>query len=55
MQQGDKNCPATFQRLMNSMFSDMIGMFVHCYQDDISVYSNTYNESSTSSENTSCS
>jgi hypothetical protein len=44
MQQGDKNCPATFQRLMNNTFSDMIGMFIHCYQDDIFVYSNTLEE-----------
>jgi hypothetical protein len=44
MQQGDKNCPATFQRLMNNTFSDMIGMFVHCYQDNIFVYSNTLEE-----------
>ena len=39
MQQVDKNCPATFQRLMNMSFADMIVVFVHCYQDDIFVYS----------------
>jgi hypothetical protein len=44
MQQGDKNCPATFQRLMNNTFSDVIGVFVHCYEDDIFVYSNTLEE-----------
>jgi hypothetical protein len=44
MQQGDKNCLATFQRLMNNTFSDMIGVFIHCYQDDIFVYSNTLEE-----------
>jgi hypothetical protein len=40
MQQGDKNCPSTFQKLMNATFSDMIGVFVHCYQDDIFIFSN---------------
>jgi hypothetical protein len=44
MQQGDKNCPAMFQRLMNNTFVDMIGVFVHCYQDNIFVYSNTLEE-----------
>ena len=44
MQQGDKNCPATFQRLMNATFSDMIGVFVHCYQDDIFIFSNSLEE-----------
>ena len=38
MQQGDKNCPTTFQRLMNTSFVDMIAVFVHCYQDDIFIY-----------------
>jgi hypothetical protein len=44
MQQGDKNCPTTFQRLMNTSFMDMIAVFVHCYQDDIFVYSDTLEE-----------
>ena len=44
MQQGDKNCPTTFQRLMNTLFADMIAVFVHCYQDDIFVYSDTLEE-----------
>jgi hypothetical protein len=44
MQQGDKNRPVTFQRLMNNTFADMIGVFVHCYQDNIFVYSNTLEE-----------
>jgi hypothetical protein len=44
MQQGDKNCPSTFQKLMNATFSDMIGVFVHCYQDDIFIFSNTLEE-----------
>ena len=44
MQQGDKNCPVTFQRLMNSTFADMIGIFIHCYQDDIFIYLNMLEE-----------
>ena len=44
MQQGDKNCPATFQRLMDNTFSNMIGVFIHCYQDDIFVYFNMLEE-----------
>ena len=44
MQLGDKNGPATFQRLMNASFADVMGLFVHCYQDDIFVYSDTLEE-----------
>jgi hypothetical protein len=44
MQQGDKNCPSTFQKLMNTTFSDMIGVSVHCYQDDIFMFSDTLEE-----------
>jgi hypothetical protein len=44
MQQGDKNCPTTFQQLMNTSFADMIAVFVHCYQDNIFVYSDTLEE-----------
>ncbi|KAF8626390.1 hypothetical protein AX15_004888 [Amanita polypyramis BW_CC] len=44
MQQGDKNGPATFQKLMNYSFSDMSSVFIHCYQDNIFVYSNTLEE-----------
>ncbi len=44
MQQGDKNAPPTFQKLMNYSFSDMIAVFVHCYQDNIFVYSDTLEE-----------
>ena len=44
MQQGNKNCPAMFQQLMNTFFADMIAVFVHCYQDDISVYLDTLEE-----------
>lgn len=41
MQQGDCNAPATFQRVMTSIFKDVIGIFVHVYLDDIFVYSNS--------------
>jgi hypothetical protein len=44
MQQGDTNCPATFQWLMNTSLADMIAVFVHCYQDDIFIYSDTLEE-----------
>ena len=39
MQIGDCNAPATFQRLMTSVFQDCIGKFVHVYLDDIFVFS----------------
>ena len=44
MQQGDCNAPATFQRLMTSVFREFIGRFVHVYLDDIFVYSNSIEE-----------
>jgi hypothetical protein len=44
MQQGDCNTPATFQRLMTAIFRDIIGKFMHCYLDDIFVYSNSVEE-----------
>ena len=44
MQMGDKNGPATFQRLMNATFADVMGVFLHCYQDDIFVFSDTVEE-----------
>ena len=44
MQQGDCNAPATFQRLMTTIFRDYIGRFVHVYLDDIFVYSNSIEE-----------
>jgi hypothetical protein len=44
MQQGDKNCPSTFQKLMNTTFSDMIGVFIHCYQDNIFIFSDMLEE-----------
>ena len=44
MQQGDKNGPPTFQRLMDTIFADMIAVFVYCYQDDIFIFSDTLEE-----------
>ena len=41
MQIGDCNAPATFQRLMTSVFRDCIGKFVHVYLDDIFVFSDS--------------
>ena len=44
MPMGNKNGPATFQRLMNMAFAKEMGVFVHCYQDDIFVFSDTLEE-----------
>ncbi len=44
MQQGDCNTPATFQAIMNHIFSSYIGRFMDVYLDDIIVYSNTLEE-----------
>lgn len=44
MQQGDCNAPATFQRLMTSIFQDVIGVFIHVYIDDIFVFSDSIEE-----------
>lgn len=44
MQQGDCNAPATFQRLMSTIFQDFIGRFVHVYLDDIFVFSESIEE-----------
>ena len=44
MQQGDCNAPATFQRLMTSIFRDLIGRSLHVYLDDLFVYSNSIEE-----------
>ena len=41
---GDKNGPATFQQLMNLAFVKEMGVFVHCYQDNIFIYSDTLEE-----------
>jgi hypothetical protein len=44
MQQGDCNVPSTFQRLMNRIFQDYIGVFIHVYLDDIFVFSDSIEE-----------
>jgi hypothetical protein len=44
IQQGDCNAPATYQALMNHIFSPYIGKFMDVYLDDIIVYSNTIKE-----------
>jgi hypothetical protein len=44
MQQGDCNAPSTFQRLMNSIFQEYIGIFIHVYLDDIFVFSQSIEE-----------
>jgi hypothetical protein len=44
VQQGDCNAPATFQRLMTSIFRDVIGKTNHAYLDDIFSFTNTIEE-----------
>ena len=44
IQQGDCNAPATFQSLMNYLFSAYIGRFMDVYLDDIVIYSDTLKE-----------
>ena len=44
MWQGDCNAPATFQRLMTSIFRDVLGQFMHVYLDNIFVYSDSIEE-----------
>jgi hypothetical protein len=44
VQIGDCNAPATFQRLMTSIFRDAIGRFMHVYLDDIFIFSDTIEE-----------
>ena len=41
MQIGDCNAPATYQALMNYIFSPYIGVFMDVYLDDIVVYLDT--------------
>ena len=41
MQQGDCNAVATYQGLMNHIFSPFIGVFMDVYLDDILIYSDT--------------
>jgi hypothetical protein len=44
LQQGDCNAPATYQSLMNFLFSEYLGVFMDVYLDDIVIYSNTLKE-----------
>jgi len=44
MQIGDCNASATWQALMNHIFSPYIGVFMDVYLDDIIIYSNSLEE-----------
>src|SRR5882724_49070 len=44
MPKGLTNAPATFQRFMNDMFTDMIDVIVIIYLDNILIYSNNISE-----------
>ena len=44
MQQGDCNAGATYQTLMNSIFSDYIGVFIYIYLDDMAIFSLTLDD-----------
>jgi len=41
---GLTNAPATFQRLMDSLFSKLVGKSVVVYLDDLNIYSKTFDE-----------
>ena len=41
---GLTNAPATFQRMMNRVFSKIIGDYVVVYLDDLNIYSRNFNE-----------
>ena len=41
LQMGDCNAPATYQSLMNHIFSACLGRFLDVYLDDIIIYSDT--------------
>ena len=41
LQMGDCNAPATYQSLMNYVFSPYIGRFLDVYLDDVIIYSDT--------------
>src|SRR6185437_15906246 len=38
------NAPASFQRYMDSVFSDLTGKYLHVYIDDLLIYSQTFEE-----------
>ena len=44
MQQGDCNAPATFMKLMNYIFHDIIGKNIYVYLDDILIFDKTLEE-----------
>jgi hypothetical protein len=44
IQMGDCNAPATYQALMNHIFSSYIGCFLDVYLDDIIVYLDTFKD-----------
>lgn len=44
VQLGDCNAPATYQALMNHIFSSFIGHFMDIYLDDIVIYSDSLEE-----------
>jgi Reverse transcriptase (RNA-dependent DNA polymerase) len=44
MQQGNCNAPSMFQHSMNITFQEFIGIFLHAYLDDLSIYSNMVEE-----------
>lgn len=44
IQQGDCNVPATYQAVMNHIFSAYIGRFLDIYLDDIMVYPDSFEE-----------
>ncbi|CAM8913962.1 unnamed protein product [Rhodiola kirilowii] len=37
------NAPGTFQRVVTSIFSDMIGIFIEVFMDDFTIYGDTFN------------
>ena len=41
VQMGDCNAPATYQALMNHIFSPYMGRFLDVYLDDVIIYSDT--------------
>lgn len=44
LQQGDCNGPATYQTLMNHIFTSYLGIFMDVYLDDIVIYSDSIQE-----------
>lgn len=43
-QEGDCNATATFQKIMNNLFRDELGIYVYVHIDDIFIFSNTYKQ-----------